>query len=101
MLFILKSVGLCIAISAVIGIISGIVFDLFKKSHPHQIVSNKVLMTIISVFAGIVISVLISIIMEISHKQDINLLMILSSSMVIIINILLIISLLAKKTLKN
>jgi len=69
-IFILKSVGLSVIISALIGGITGFIIDKVKVAHPHQMIPNSILGTIIGALVGLVISLITSIVMCIGNNQN-------------------------------
>ena len=69
-LFFLKTIGVCVGISAIAGIIAGLVMIVFVPEHPHQIVPTPVLMGMLAVIIGFAVSLVMSIILAIAGKTD-------------------------------
>ncbi len=77
--FIIKSFALSLFLSFVLGAISGVIIDVIHPPHPHQMVATWMMMGIVSAFAGIIISLLVSTYMVIKDKLDMNKLLIISN----------------------
>jgi len=71
-LFILKSVGLSVVSSFIIGAILGLIMSFFKPEHPHQIIPTWLIFGILLFAVNLAFSLITSIIMIAIDKLKIE-----------------------------
>ena len=58
-IFILKTVGISLLISSLLGILSGLFWSMKSPEHPHQMIPNWIIMLVLASFTSLLVGLIV------------------------------------------